>query len=101
MAPRKRSKSALIRRALEELGPEARNRDVIEHLAARRVKVSAQMVSVVRARAAEETASRRGPGRPRQAVFSLSALLQAKRLVAEAGSLEAARRTRGALAQLS
>lgn len=108
MARRKQSKSERIRAALTELGPEARNRDIIEKLAGENVKVSAQMVSTVRKRASGAVAGAsngaRRPGRPRKGApagsISLTALLNAKQLVAETGSLEAARQTLDALAQL-
>jgi hypothetical protein len=51
LARRKKSKSDAIRAALAELGAEARNRDIIAHLAEKKVKVNAPMVSTVRARA--------------------------------------------------
>ncbi len=108
MARRKQSKSDRIRAALTELGPEARNRDIIEKLAGEKLKVSAQMVSTVRKRATGMVAASRNgarrPGRPRkvQSVggLSLRALLNAKQLVAETGSLAAARQTLDALAKL-
>jgi hypothetical protein len=106
MARLKTSKSDLIRKTLGELGPEARNRDVIEKLAGDKITVSAQMVSTVRARmgGATKAAGVRRPGRPGRRPapesVSLSALINAKRLVAETGSLEAARQTLDALAQL-
>src|SRR5690242_16572368 len=66
MARKKQSKSDAIRAALAELGPEARNRDVIEKLAGDKVTVSAQMVSTVRKRmgGASGTNGHRKPGRP-------------------------------------
>ncbi len=107
MPRKKKSKSDLIRAALVELGPEARNRDIIEKLAGDKVTVSAQMVSTVRARVnggSRPTNGAKRPGRPgrRPASTSVSfaALLNAKRLVAEAGSVEAAQQTLAALAQL-
>ncbi|MFO0901209.1 MAG: hypothetical protein U0836_27600 [Pirellulales bacterium] len=105
MARRKQSKSDRIRAALTELGPEARNRDIIEKLASENVKVSAQMVSTVRKRASgpvTPASGARSPGRPRKGQpvgsVSFSALLNAKHLVAQTGSLEAARQTLDALA---
>jgi hypothetical protein len=107
MARSKTTKSELIRQTITELGADARNRDVIEKLAGDKVTVSAQMVSTVRARMNSGSSSAKGPGRPgrpaRQGAsqsISLSALLNAKKLVAEAGSVEAARQTLDALAQL-
>ena len=108
MARKKTSKSDHIRKALEELGPAARNRDIIEKLAGEKITVSAQMVSTVRARAGSKSASRNGakkPGRPRKSVgngsVSLAALLTAKQLVADSGSLEAAKATLQVLGQLA
>jgi hypothetical protein len=107
MARPKTSKSDLIRQTLADLGPEARNRDVIEKLAADKVTVSAQMVSTVRARMSGPGASKAAaklPGRPGRRPapqsVSLAALLNAKKLVTETGSVEAARQTLDALAQL-
>ena len=107
MARRKQSKSDAIRAALTELGAEARNRDLIAHLAAKKVKVSAQMVSTVRARANGKLATANGarrPGRPGRkpanGSVSLAALLSAKQLVSDAGSVDAAKQTLDALSQL-
>ena len=106
MARRKRSQSDLIRATFAELGANARNRDVIDKLAEQRVKVSAQMVSVVRKRmdAGVGVSGQRGPGRPRRAssngMLSLTGLLAAKALVVQSGSVEAARSTLEALGRL-
>ena len=107
MARSKTTKSELIRQTIAELGDDARNRDVIEKLAGDKVTVSAQMVSTVRARMTSGKAGGKGPGRPGRPgrlagsqSISLAALLNAKALVAETGSVEAARQTLDALAQL-
>jgi hypothetical protein len=108
MARRKQNKSELIRQALADLGPEARNRDVITLLRAKRVKVSAQMVSTVRSRASGTAAAkgrrpkRKGRRGRRVAAESVSlpALLEARKLVNEAGSVEAAREALATLARL-
>lgn len=105
MARKKQSKSDLIRTALADLGPEARNRDIIGKLAESKVKVSAQMVSTVRARMNGATSNGHAkPGRPGRKpapqTVSLAALLSAKQLVADAGSVEAAKSTLQALARL-
>lgn len=105
MARSKQSKSDLIRAALAELGPEARNRDVIAKLAESKVKVSAQMVSTVRARMNGATSNgHRKPGRPsRKAALgtvSVAALLAAKQLVTDAGSVEGAKATLEVLGRL-
>jgi len=104
MARSKSTKSELIRQTIAELGPDARNRDVIEKLAGEKVTVSAQMVSTVRARMNSATPGAKRPGRPGRLpasqTVSLAALLNAKALVAETGSVEAARQTLDALAQL-
>jgi hypothetical protein len=106
MARKKQSKSDAIRAALAELGPEARNRDVIEKLAGDKVTVSAQMVSTVRKRmgGASSTNGHRKPGRPGRkpavGTVSLSALLAAKELVAQSGSVEGAKATLEALGRL-
>src|SRR5690348_2787521 len=96
VARKKKSKSDAIRAALADLGPEARNRDVIEKLAGEKVSVSAQMVSTVRARMnGSGSNGHRRPGRPgRKAAggtMSLAALLAAKELVAQSGSIDAAK----------
>lgn len=106
MARPKKSKSDHIRTALADLGPAARNRDVIEKLAGEGVTVSAQMVSTVRARAnGSMAAARQQLGRPRKSpvngTVSLAALLSAKQLVADSGSVEAAKEALGALALLA
>lgn len=105
MARRKTSKSDHIRAALAELGPEARNRDVIEKLAGAKISVSAQMVSTVRARvgAAATSNGSKHSGRPKRRsseTMSLAALLSAKRLVMDSGSVEGAKQTLAALALL-
>ena len=98
MARKKQSKSDAIRAAVAELGREARNRDVIEKLAGKKVTVSAQMVSTVRARMnGASTNGHRKPGRPRRkavaGTVSLAGLLAAKELVAQSGSVEGAKAT--------
>ncbi|MFO0897996.1 MAG: hypothetical protein U0836_11290 [Pirellulales bacterium] len=105
MARKKQSKSDAIRAALAELGAEARNRDVIEKLAGEKVKVSAQMVSTVRARMnAPSTNGHRKPGRPGRkpalGTVSFAGLLAAKELVAATGSVAEAKSTLEVLGKL-
>lgn len=105
MARRKTSKSDHIRAAITELGPDARNRDVIEKLAGDKVTVSAQMVSTVRARMNGAVSNGHpGPGRPGRKPalerVSLAALLAAKELMAQSGSVEGAKATLEVLARL-
>jgi hypothetical protein len=105
MARKKKNKSEAIRAALAKLGSEARNRDVIAHLGAKKITVSAQMVSTVRARTIGKPSSgARRPGRPGRKPaaerISIGALLTAKQLVGEAGSVEAAKQTLAALGKL-
>lgn len=106
MVRKKKSKSDAIRAALADLGPEARNRDVIEKLAGAKVTVSAQMVSTVRKRmgGAPSSNGHRRPGRPSKksaaGSVTLRALLAAKELVAQSGSVESAKATLEVLGRL-
>ncbi len=105
MARKKKSKSDAIRAAVAELGPEARNRDIIEKLAGQKIKVSAQMVSTVRARMnGASTSGHRKPGRPSRKAASgavtVAALLAAKELVAASGSVTEAKSTLEVLGRL-
>lgn len=98
MGRKRVNKSEKIRSALEALGLDARSRDIVAALKAQRVTVSSTQVANVRARLAraDSTARRR---RPDDRV-SLPALLAARALVEEAGSIEAARQTLSALGEL-
>ncbi|HEY5313184.1 MAG TPA: hypothetical protein VIK18_11720 [Pirellulales bacterium] len=110
---RRSNKSALIR---EYFGvhPDAGPTEVVNAMAEKKVKVTPTLVSNVKARMSKSGSStakrgpksgRRGPGRPPrnpvgEATFSMSLLVEAKRLAEQAGSLDAARQAIDALSQL-
>lgn len=98
MGRKRVNKSEKIRAALESLGFDAPSRDVVAALKSQRVSVSSTQVANVRARltSAGGTARRRPSGDQ----VSLPALLAAKKLLQEAGSLEAARQAIAALGRL-
>jgi hypothetical protein len=98
MARRRINKSEKIREVLEQMGHDARPRDVVATLKARRIKVTPAQVSNVRARM-EAGGANAKPGNGKFGV-SIVALLDAKKLVDEVGSLAAARQTLDALAKL-
>jgi hypothetical protein len=99
MAKRKVNKSAAIRVAFETLGTDAKPAEVVKALAAKKIKVSPQAVSQVKANAG----NRKGKRKAKVAAgggFDLESLLQAKRLVDKIG-LESARAALDALVRLS
>lgn len=98
MGRKRTNKSEKIRAAFESLGFDTRNRDLVAALKSQRVSVSPAQVANVRARmSAAPSVAKRGAGSDR---LSLPALLSAKRLLDEAGSLEAARAALATLAKL-
>jgi hypothetical protein len=101
MARRKINKSAKIREAFEKLGANARPKDVIAHLATRRIKVSSAQVSNIKSGSkARRTKDRKGRGRNRGTLVALSDLQAAKKLAELLGSVESARSALAALAKL-
>jgi hypothetical protein len=102
MAKRKINKSKKIREAFAELG-DVGPKAVVEHLAAKKIKVSYPLVAAAKQRLKGGATKPKGkPGRKPKANghISLAALLTAKSLVNEAGSVEAAKKTLAALSQL-
>lgn len=104
---RKRNLSAMIRDYFGE-HPDAGPTEVVNAFAERKIKVSPTLVSNVRARmAAKESGVKpagRGPGRPRKypagESVSITALMAAKRMAAELGSIDAAKQALDTLARL-
>ena len=98
MGRKRVNKSEKIRAALESLGFDAPSREIVAALKSQRVSVSSTQVANVRARFSKAASTARR--RPSSDRVSLPALLAAKRLLQEAGSLEAARQTLAALGQV-
>ncbi len=88
--PKRRNKARKIREVLEELGPDAKVAQVVETLAARRVRVRPQQVYAIKA--ANKTKRPKGNG--------YDALIQAKKLADAMGGVEKARQALKALAKL-
>ncbi len=98
MPRKKTSKAEHIRQALSSLGSDARSKDVIAAVAAKKVKVSSAMVANVRARlkgGEGATKARRG----KDGRFRMADLLAAKRLADQLG-LDRAREALATLAKL-
>ena len=101
------NKSEAIRGALSSLGSSARPRDVITLLSEKGVDVSPALVTNVIARTRSRKPGRK-PGRGRAASrstngaenVSLAVLIEAKRLVDTAGSVDEAQRALAGLARL-
>lgn len=85
MARQKVNKSAKIREAFEKLGANARPKDVIAYLAARKIKVSSAQVS----NNSRRRKGRGGRGRGSSKLIALSDLQVAKKLVELLGSAAA------------
>jgi hypothetical protein len=107
---RRGNKSALIREYFEA-HPSAGPTEVVTALSEKKVKVTPTLVSNVKSRmlnggSPTAKSGRRGrPGRPGrrpvgEATFSMSLLVEAKRLADQAGSLDAARQAIDALSKL-
>jgi len=102
MAKRKINKSEKIRKAfakLGDVGPKA----VQEHLAEKKIKVSYALVAATKHRlngGATKPKGKRGRKPKANGHISLAALLTAKTLVDEAGSIEAAKQILAAFATL-
>lgn len=94
------AKSEAVRAALRELGPRTPAKEIIDHLAAKGVKVSLPLVNKVKSR---EKAGRRGGRKARTAVpvqaargsrpIAYEHLLAAKELADQLGGTESLRRT--------
>jgi hypothetical protein len=101
MAKRKINKAAKIREAFDTLGADARPKDVIALLAAKKIKVAPAQVSNLKAKLG--LPSNNG-GRGRKAasgqMISLSDLQAAKKLIEQLGSVEKAQTALSALAKL-
>lgn len=95
MTRRKVNKSAKIREEFDK-NPEARPRDVVAALAARKIKVSPAQVSTIRSRLTGQAKSRKTNG----GMIALSDLQAAKKLVDALGSIERAQSAIVALARL-
>lgn len=97
MAKRANSKAAKIRAALAER-PDAKAREIVEALAAKKVKVSAAQVYMVKS-ASGKAAS--GNGKPKaKKADAYEALVQAKKLADAMGGVEKARAALDVLARL-
>jgi len=86
---RKVNKSAKIREALDSLGADAKPKDVIAHLAAKKIKVTPAQVSAVKAKLVK----------PKDEL-SLEDLLATKKLIEQLGSAEKAQSAIAALVKL-
>ena len=99
------NKSQEIRKAYEKLGDSAKPKDVIAKLATRNIKVSPGLVANVRhsmLKKAGKKPSGRGGGK-RAAdndTISVTALVDAKRLIEHAGSINDAKKALDTLAKL-
>jgi hypothetical protein len=102
MAKRKTNKAEKIREAFGTLGAEARPKDVIAHLAAKKIKVPASQVSSIRSKLGGAPAKKGGRGRKPASgnLIALSDLQAAKKLIEQLGSIEKAQTALSALAKL-
>jgi hypothetical protein len=98
------NKAAKIRETFEALGPEARPKDVIATLAAKKIKVSSAQVSNIRSGLnghAKNGHAKRGRKKAGNGeMIALSDLQAAKKLVETLGSIEKAESALSALAKL-
>lgn len=85
---KRRNKAAKIRETLAELGPSASARQVVETLAARRVKVSTAQVYNIKSATAKPKSN------------GYDSLIQAKKLADAMGGIDRARAALDALAKL-
>ena len=97
MAKRANSKAAKIRALLAER-PDAKAKEIVEALAAKRVKVSAAQVYMVKS-AGGTPASRNGKPSGKK-TSGIESLIQAKRLAEAMGGIDKARAALGLLAKL-
>ena len=98
MAKRANSKAAKIRALLAER-PDAKAKEVVEALAAKKVKVSAAQVYMVKSASGNASG---GNGRPKakKAAGGYESLIQAKRLADAMGGVEKAKAAMDVLARL-
>jgi hypothetical protein len=92
-------KSEAIREAIaaiEASGGNATNKEVVEHLKSRRIKVSTTLVSNVRARSGAKTKTTRGAG----GALSVDLLIAAKKMAVQLGGVERAKQALDILARL-
>jgi len=90
MAKRRHNKSALIREIQAEK-PDATAKEIVDALAAKRVKVTAAYIYALKAK----------NGKPKPAAFAgVEALVQAKKMADALGGVDKAREVLAALAQL-
>jgi len=99
MPRRKKNKSEAIRQAVAQF-PEAGPTAIAKHLKGKGISVSVPMVSNVKSRMGRPaTEQQREPAK--SGTISLPALLGARRLIEEAGSVEAAQAALDAVVSLS
>jgi hypothetical protein len=91
MARKRRNKSALIRKAFDELGHDAKPSAVVAHLKGKRVVVKVGLVNAVKMKL----------GKSNGASIDIDALISAKKLVNQLGGIENAKRLIDTLAKLS
>jgi len=99
---RKVNKSDEIRKAYNTLGDSAKPKDVQAHLRSKRIKASTGLISNVRYSMLHKNGGSGRRGRPAKGdQVSVTALLEAKRLVDKTGSVEEAKRALDTLAKIS
>ena len=98
MAKRANSKASKIRAALAER-PDAKAKEIVEALAAQKVKVSAAQVYMVKS-ASGKTATRNGKPKAKKSASGYESLVQAKKLADAMGGVEKARAAMDVLAKL-
>jgi hypothetical protein len=97
MARRKVNKATKIREAFEQLGHDARPKDVVALLAKKKIKVSSTQVSTLKGKLG---GSRKNGSDSKDAGISLDALLAAKHFVEKIGSIGEAKAAVDALGKL-
>ena len=96
MAKRKVNKSQAIRDMFEELGPDARGKDVVAALKQKRIAVSPAQVSNIK----QTLGKKKGRGRPRKSGLDVDTLLDAKQFAEKVGGVEQASLALQTLAKL-
>lgn len=94
MAKRKINKAQAIRDTLQSLGPDTRPKDVMAHLAEKRIKVSAAQISNIKSSLRGEANGDSKNG------LTVDALMKAKAMADRMGGVEKARKALDALATL-
>lgn len=95
---KRRNKARKIREVLEELGPKATTRQVVETLAARRVRVSPAQVYNLRSMLGKSATGKSGKSKAKSDGYS--DLIAAKRLADAMGGIDQARAALDVLAKL-